>query len=146
LDDEYGSKKEYGNVSNNRERILEYIRLNPGRYLRKISKDLKLGLGNTLYCLGLLEKEGSVKSRRIQLYKTYYTTSILAEKDESILAALQQETPRDIISYLIMNPGATQSEIAHLKSETSSTINWHTSRLIEIGLVYSHKDGKIQQL
>jgi predicted transcriptional regulator len=61
-------------------------------------------MGNTSYCLGLLEREGSIKSRYMKLYKTYYTISVLTEKDESLLAVLQQETPRDIISYLIESP------------------------------------------
>ena len=144
MDDEYEDdhEKEYRNISSHKQRIYQYIRSNPGIHLRRIAKDLKLGMGNASYCLGLLETEGSIKSRRIRLYKTYYTVSSLAEKDEFLLAALQQETPRDIISYLIEKPGATQTDIAHLKSFTSSTINWHMSRLIEVGLVYSQKDGR----
>ena len=61
---------------------------------------------------------------------------------ENILAILQQETPRDVILYLIENPGATQSEIVRHKGFTAPTINWHMSRLIEIGLVYSCKEGR----
>ena len=46
------------------------------------------------------------------IYKVYFSVSILEGRDESILAILQQETPREIILYLVEKPGATQGEIA----------------------------------
>ncbi|MGB8032833.1 MAG: winged helix-turn-helix transcriptional regulator, partial [Nitrososphaeraceae archaeon] len=55
---------------------------------------------------------------------------------------LGQEVPRDIISFLIESPGATQIDIARHKSLTPPKINWHMSRLIEIGLVSRRKKGK----
>lgn len=76
------------------------------------------------------------------LYKTYYTISISGERNEKISALLQQETPRDIILYLIENPGATHNQIAHHKGFTAPTINWHMSRLIQTGIVSSHRDGR----
>jgi len=36
----------------------------------------------------------------------YYTVSILGKRNEDILAILQQETPCEIILYLIGNPGS----------------------------------------
>ena len=99
-------------------------------------------MGDIQYQLKFLEKSGLIKSRRIGLYKTYYTVSIFGERDEKILAILQQETPRDVILYLIENPGATQTELVRHKGFTAPTINWHMSRLIEIGLVYSCKEGR----
>jgi winged helix-turn-helix DNA-binding protein len=76
------------------------------------------------------------------LYKTYYTVSISGERNEKISAILQQETPRDIILYLIENPGATHNQIANHKGFSGATINWHMTHLIRIGLVYSYKEGK----
>ena len=72
----------------------------------------------------------------------YYAVAIFRERQQSILAVLGQEVPRDIILFLIENPGATQIDIARHKSLTPPTINWHMSRLIEIGLVSRRKKGK----
>ena len=124
----------------NRSRIHEYIRNNPGSHLRRISKDLVIALGDTQYHLNILEKSGSVKSKRVGIYKVYYTFSILEERDESILAALQQETPREIIVYLVEHPGSTQVEIADHMDFSSPTINWHMSQLIETGIIRSQKE------
>ena len=44
--------------------------------------------------------------------------------------------------YLIENPGATNNQIAHHMGFTAPTINWHMSRLIQTGIVCSHRDGR----
>jgi predicted transcriptional regulator len=129
-------------ATDNKQRIYDYVKNNPGSHLRKICKELIIAMGDIQYQLKFLEKSGLIKSRRIGLYKTYYTVSILGERDEKILAILQQETPRDVLLYLIENPGATQTELVRHKGFTAPTINWHMSRLIEIGLVYSCKKGR----
>ena len=124
----------------NRTRIYEYIKNTPGSHLRKISKELEIALGDTQYHLNTLQKSGSIKSKHMGIYKVYFSVSILDGRDESILAILQQETPRELILYLVEKPGATQGEIADHIGFSSSTINWHMSNLIEIGLVSSQKD------
>jgi predicted transcriptional regulator len=140
LDRDHLNKRE--NSTDNKQRICDYIRTYPGSHLRKISKDLNIAIGNIQYHLFLLEKGGSIKSRRINFRKVYYAASILGERHESILAILRQETPRDILLYLIENPHATQIEIAARMGFASPTVSWHMSRLIEIGLIAGHKEGK----
>jgi DNA-binding MarR family transcriptional regulator len=72
----------------------------------------------------------------------YYEVSIFEERHESILAILRQETPRSILLYLIENPSASQGEIAAHVGYSAATVNWHMSRLMQIGLVKSSKDGR----
>ena len=115
-------------VPDNRNRIHEYIKNNPGSHLRKISKELAIALGNTKYHLNFLENSGLVKSKKKGMYKVYYTFSILEERDESILTILQQETPREIIVYLVEHPGSTQGDIADHMDLSPPTINWHMSQ------------------
>jgi DNA-binding MarR family transcriptional regulator len=135
-------KEEESHLQSNRDRIYQYIANNPGCHLRKISKDLDLAMGDTQYHLKTLEKTHLIKSRRIGVFRRYYPVSIYGERLESLLATLRQEVPRDIIVFLIENPGATQAELAKHQGFSPPTINWHMSRLIEIGLVSSHKEGK----
>jgi predicted transcriptional regulator len=112
-------EKAQQSVINNRQRIYDYIKNNPGSHLRRISKVLSIALGDTQYQLNGLENASKIRSRRVRLYKTYYTVSISGERNEKISAILQQETPRDIILYLIENPGATHSQIANHKRFSS---------------------------
>ena len=129
-------------IRDNRGRIYDYIKNYPGTHLRKLSKELVIAIGDIQHHLGVLDKLGLIKSRRKGVYKVYYTVSILGKRDEDILAVLQQETPREIILYLVENPGSTQGEISSYISVTAPTINWHMSNLINIGLVTSHKEGR----
>jgi predicted transcriptional regulator len=135
-------RKEEFPLQPNKDRIYQYIANNPGSHLRKISKDLDLAMGDTQHHLKTLEKTDLIKSRRIGVFRRYYTVSIYGERLESLLAILRQEVPRDIIVFLIENPGASQAVIARHKGFSAPTINWHMSRLIEIGLISSHKEGK----
>ena len=135
-------QKEESPSQPNRDRIYQYITNNPACHLRKIGKDLDLAMGHTQYHLKTLEKADLIKSRRIGVFRRYYTVSIFGERLESLLAILRQEVPRDIIIFLIENPRATQADIAKHKGFSAPTINWHMSRLIEIGLINSHKQGK----
>ena len=129
-------------ISDNRGRIYDYIKNHPGTHLRRLSKNLAIAIGDTQHHLGVLDKLGLIKSRHKGMYKVYYTVSILGKRDEDILAVLQQETPREIILYLVENPGSAQGEISRYMSLTAPTINWHMSNLINVGLVTSHKEGR----
>ena len=129
-------------VKNNRDLIYQYIQSFPGSHLRKISKELSLGMGDTQHHLNILENTGFVKSRRISIYKVYYDVSVFEERHESILAVLQQETPRSILLYLVEHPGASLGEVAAHVRYSAPTVNWHMSRLMEIGLVESCKNGR----
>lgn len=129
-------------ISDNRGRIYDYIKNHPGTHFRRLSKNLAIAIGDTQHHLGVLDKLGLIKSRRKGMYKVYYTVSILGKRDEDILAILQQETPREIILYLVENPGSAQGEISRYMSLTAPTINWHMSNLINVGLVTSHKEGR----
>jgi len=133
----------YDEHSQIREQIYHYIENNPGAHLRKISRELGLAMGNTQYHLQMLEKAGRIKTRRATLYRHYYPAAILEERHEIILALLKQETPRDILVYLLEHiGGATQSEVMEFKGLSAPTINWHMSRLIESGVVTSNKEGR----
>jgi predicted transcriptional regulator len=138
----YGKAEQELSIKNNRDLIYLYIQKFPGSHLRKISKELSLGIGDTQHHLKVLEDTGFVKSRRISIYKVYYDVSVFGERHESIFAILRQETPRSILLYLIENPNASQSEIAVHVGYSSPTVIWHMSRLVQIGLVESQKDGR----
>jgi predicted transcriptional regulator len=99
-------------------------------------------MGHVQYHLNYLENNGTIKSRHMKVYRVYYVTSVRGERDEYILATLRQSTPRDIVLFLIENPGASQGEIANHTGFSPPTINSHMSHLIRIGLVNSRKEGR----
>ena len=129
-------------LKKNKVRVYDYIKHHPGSHLRKISKELDITTSDTQYWCNRLEKVALVRSRSLGLYKTYYPASIVGERRQYILAILQQKTPRTIVLYLMENSGASQKDITQHTGFAAATISWHMSRLIEIGIVYSSKEGK----
>ncbi len=129
-------------ISENRQRIYEFIKNNPGAHLRMICRELELAMGATQHHLAILEKSGRIKSKRFNLHRHYYAAEVL-DIQHALLAFLRQETARDILIYLIEHPNSTQSDIANFKNFSHPTISWHMSRLVESGVVSSRKDGKI---
>src|SRR5919202_983513 len=138
-DDDY--KTEYS--PENKLYIYKYIVNYPGVHLRKICRELGLAMGDTQYHLSILENEGRIKSRRVGNHRHYYPVTIPNEQNESILAFLRQETIRDILIYLLENPGSSQQVLANFMNVSSPTIKWHMSRLIESDLVMTTREGKV---
>jgi predicted transcriptional regulator len=122
--------------------IYKYIVNSPGVHLRKICRELRLAMGDTQYQLSILEKEGRIKSKRVGNHRHYYPLTIPNEQNELILAFLRQETIRDILVYLMENPGSTQQALANFENVSAPTINWHMSRLIQSELVVVTREGK----
>ncbi len=129
-------------IPKNKEDVYDYIKNHPGSHLRRISRELDMTTSDTQYWCNRLEKWALVRSRRLGLYKTYYPASIVGERRQYILAILQQKTPRNIVLYLMENSGASQKDVVQHTGFAAATISWHMSRLIEIGIVYSSKEGK----
>jgi predicted transcriptional regulator len=58
-----------------------------------------------------------------------------------MLDILSHETERDILLYLIANPGTSQKELADFASLSAGSVNWHMKRLIGAGLVEARREG-----
>jgi DNA-binding transcriptional ArsR family regulator len=52
-----------------------------------------------------------------------------------------QETERDLILYLLENPGATQKELSQFARISPSSTNWHMKRLSQAGFVEARREG-----
>ena len=106
-----------------------------------ITRELELAMGATQHHLEVLEKSGKIRSKKKVMYRHYYAVDIL-ETHHEILAFLIQETPRDILVFLVEHPGSTQKDIIDFKGFSPPTISWHMSRLVEAGIVKSIRDGR----
>jgi len=122
-----------------KEKILDFIIANPSSHLRKIKSSLNYSMGTVQYYLNMLEKEGKIKSIKTKYYKNYYGIS---ESDENILAILNLDSPRSIITYLIQHEPSTHQGISKGVGLTSSTVSWHMKRLIQLQIVKSEYSGK----
>jgi len=125
-----------------RELIFSYIKSHPGTHLRQIKRDLGISMGVTQHHLYMLEKEGTILSRRNGLYKRFFPSLLFGEHQKDILDVLSLETERDFLLYLIQNPSSTQKELSEYSRISPGSINWHMKRLVNLGLVSVRREGQ----
>ncbi|NJE07670.1 winged helix-turn-helix transcriptional regulator [Thermococcus sp. M39] len=123
-------------------RVFEFIKENPGLNFNEISRRLGLAKGDLQYHLYKLEKMGMVKSKRSGLKRHYFPAGIFSEKEEDVLSLISSENMREIIMYLITNPGITQKELCEKIGLSPPTINYYMSKLEKLGLVEGNRAGK----
>jgi len=121
---------------------LQYINTHPGAHLRQVKRDLGLSMGVTQYHLYALEKDQKIVARRNGLYKRFFPALTFGEHQQEILDILSQESERDLLMYMIQNPGTTQKELSQYSRLSPGTINWHMKRLTSIGLVSLKREGQ----
>jgi predicted transcriptional regulator len=121
--------------SGNREKILHFIANHPGVHLREIKRGVNLAMGMIQYHLTVLEKEKKIVSLRSGIYKRFYPNLVFGDNQMVLLGALSQEIEREIILFIIQNPGATQKDAAEFAGISPPTLNWHMKKLISFGIV-----------
>jgi predicted transcriptional regulator len=125
-----------------KKRVNDYIALHPGTHARRIGKELGLTRGDLQYHLYTLEKEGLIKTRRRGLYKFVFPSNMFGEKQEIVLSLLSQETPSEILLFLIRKPDSTQTDLVEHLKFSAATVSWHMDRLVKAGVVARKKAGK----
>jgi DNA-binding MarR family transcriptional regulator len=115
--------------------IYEYIRGHPGAHVRRMARELRLGTGDMHYHLFWLEKHGFVKTKKSGFYRYVFPTKVFREEQEVLLGVLTQETPREVLLCLLLDPAMTQCDLARSLRRSQPTISWHMDRLVQLGMV-----------
>lgn len=121
-----------------RGKIHGYILANPGDHYSSIRKALDVTNSSLTYHLSVLEKEALIRSERDGMYKRFYPKGAkLSEKEVGALTPVQNR----IIEAIKETPGICQKDIASMLGVSSSTVNYHISRLVQKGIVRSKRKG-----
>jgi predicted transcriptional regulator len=102
-------------------------------------------MGSAQYHLSQLEKMGRICSVRRGLYKFYFPAGVFHSKEKSVLEVLSHETTRDLLMFIIEQRDPTHTDIIKYLEISSSSVNWHTTRLIELQIIYEIKDGRYKR-
>ena len=127
-------------LSDSRARIEALLLRSPGLHFREIKRRLGLGNGALENHLRTLMGLGVIESERDRQFVRFYPTSILHE-ERTLISVLRQPRLREIITFLILHPGADYKAIIQELKLSSSTISWHLKRLEEMGVVTREKTG-----
>lgn len=139
-----GRKKKKDNTLDldSRRRIYDLIKSSPGTHFREIERRLSLPTGVIAYHIKYLEDKDMIISKTEGRYKRYYIEGKLGSKDKKLMSILRQEIPRRILMHLIMNPGATHTDLKKLFSISPSTLSFHIKKLVDINAIEKVKEGR----
>jgi len=122
--------------------IYEYIRTHPGIHVRGLAKGLGFATGDLQYHLLWLERHGLVKARKGGFFRYLYPANVFKEEQKVLLGALSQETPREVLLFLLSLTAVTQSELCSALGLSQPTISWQVDRLVRLGLIRGTRTGR----
>lgn len=114
--------------------LVRIIHKNPGIKFREIMRATGMKNGVLSHHLEKLEKNGSVQVHREPRQTRFYPLHV-TELESKIIKALRRQTPREIISALILNENLEFSEIVKKISKAPSTVSFYLSQLVKDGVV-----------
>jgi predicted transcriptional regulator len=114
--------------------LIRTIEKNPGIKFREIMRDTGMKNGVLSYHIAKLEKDGSIQVQRGARQTRFYPLHI-TEEESKVIKALRRQTPRDIISALILDESLEFNEIVSHAGKSQSTVSLYLSQLVSDGIV-----------
>lgn len=123
---------------NNRGRIYQHIKENPGTTLSSIRMSVETGNGTTVYHLNVLEKSGSVVK-----YTTRYYVKGSTPLTFGTMRRQLNLKEQDIVNYLLSVQRSTELMISQKLNTNQSSINRTLKRLMNFGVVVRNKNNGV---
>lgn len=118
-----------------RKKIYNFILENPGLHFGKISRELNIPKTTLYHHLNILEKQGTIKKYVEGRYHRYYASQEISSIDKKIINIFRQKTSRNIVLYLLINVGATQTELSENLEKHPTTIEFYLKKLLEMDII-----------
>jgi len=124
-----------------RRRIYEFLSANPGVHLRRIGQTLGMSTGMLSYHLGVMERQGLLKSEAARHRRRYYLAQAYRPEQRLVLALLRERVPRTILIELATHGERTFADLLRVTHVTKSTLSYHLAKVVASGvLVRSRRD------
>jgi predicted transcriptional regulator len=129
-------------VTEQRERIHDYVATHPGQHFSALGRALDLAPGQVQHHLKNLVREDRVIEEH--LYgRTHYYTPEYDPRERRVIAVLRRETARDVLFYLLEGGPAEPGGVAEALDIARSTLEWHLDHLVEQDLVEKRRNGTV---
>ena len=126
----------------NRKKIYQCIKSNPGLSLSDVSKILGMNVPLVDYHTQYLEDRGLITIAKEEGYKRYFLKGETGAKDKKLLSALRKDIPLRIVEYLLEHPNALHKEILQNFEISKSTLSYHLDKLVKNEIIIVHRKGE----
>ncbi|UCE95234.1 MAG: transcriptional regulator [Candidatus Bathyarchaeota archaeon] len=127
--------------NNRRRKIYGFIEKNPGVYLRRLQRDLRMPLTSLEYHLNYMVRKGVIFGEKDGRYRRYYVKQLDSE-EKKILSVLRQKRMREIVLFVFL---AKKAKYNHLLKELRvppSTLSFYLKYLVDHNILARHKIGR----
>ena len=122
-----------------RARVRQHVRDTPGVHFNRVGRELDIATGQAQYHLRQLVRDGEVDVERIE-GRTHYFDPAFDPWERRTLAFLRRETAREIIVRLHADGAVRPKTLTSELDLARSTVSWHTSTLVDNGIVEKSDD------
>lgn len=124
-----------------RDRIVDYVSINPGVQFRAICSSLCLPIGLAQYHLGVLIKSGLVSFVRDGRYKRFFVSGRFSKRQMAAICILRHRTARRIIEALMCKHQMSHGRLAGEVSITSQALTWQMKSICTSEFILQTNDG-----
>lgn len=139
----YGALQ-HGEIDNeNRKRIYDIIKSNPGMCIKDIARESEMGWGTVVYHISRLKRDNMIVISFSGKHRYLFENGGRYRQEERMLmSASKNETTARVIEFIKNNPGTTQKGIGNALRCSSALVSWHVSKLEQAGMVSKERVGK----
>jgi len=120
-----------------RKRIYDTIKEHQGIHFRDLMKKVDIKQGVLGYHLNILEDENYIKSIQRGNKRCFFTRD-----DKGDLKLKLNIAQQKILHEINLNPGISLKDLAKVTSKTPTLVYYHTSILMDAGLIEKEREGK----
>jgi DNA-binding transcriptional ArsR family regulator len=126
-----------------RQQIFDLISQDPGINVSEISRRLDIAWGTATHHLQKLRHEKLVSIRMTSNQKCYFPNGgTYTPREMDVMSAVKHPTAKQIAEFLILNGPRCHRDIALALDLTPALVSFHTSKLIQNGVVAREKQGR----
>jgi predicted transcriptional regulator len=119
----------------NARRILEEVARSPGVHYRELQRRLGMPTGVVEYHVHRLVRDRLLVERKDGGHTRYFPVRGLTEAERVLLSFLRQDTPRQIVLFLLESPGSRRADLLGTLDVSGPAVSHHLKRMTEAGVI-----------
>ncbi|MHA1257713.1 MAG: winged helix-turn-helix transcriptional regulator [Promethearchaeota archaeon] len=131
-----------------RQQIYNFILKNPGIHVREISRRMDIPKTTLKHHFKYLKRQELITVKYEGKYKRIYASQKVGEKDKELLNLLRQETPFQILLYMLFCLACSQIDLSKELDKHPATIAYHLKKLTDMDIIQPApmRDGLIYKI
>jgi predicted transcriptional regulator len=132
-------------ANRNRNRIFNYVQMNPGCTPAEITARQQMKNGTVKYHVQMLEAEGMIVLRRMGKFTRLFRSGGSSDLERVAATYVRNETSRNILRAIMDSPGITNHRLSEQFSLDKSSVHWHIDRFLRDQMIRFEQDGKYKR-